>query len=173
MKAIVVCTIPGRERWLRDCVDSIKAAGLDCVIHVGSVGTGYELATIDWARRLYNEFILLQDSVIVKDAKAFNDAFADEGRMYCFAEKGYGYYCKFVSSLLPEELPVAKSKMDSIRYETEWMRPLIAKHDAVMYDPVLIDCDRYDSIHGTRVMVIENPWFIKYKSCWHPSMVKQ
>jgi hypothetical protein len=169
-EAIVVASTPGREGWLKDCLESI---GDIEVIVLRQAGT-WELGKIKWLyeNTTFDRFMFLHDSVIVKDQRFFELAFARPGSVSinnCPSLYGsyMGIYERDILAQVSLYSPV--TQRDSIRAEVEWTSHYsrVAGQVTVLF-PELHDknATRFEERHGRKNLVLENEYLIKYKGTW-------
>lgn len=167
-------TAPGREHWLSACILSLEMNGINYTIHHGLENEGFEPAAIRWAyENCGEEFILMQDSIVVKNRAAIDRAFS-HNHIHCFTNNANSFFCKFSRDALFGDLPpLPHSKKESINVESGWMRQFVTKNKTVWEKPLLVDSGRFETVFGERRMILENEWFWKCKGCWDPKMIKE
>jgi hypothetical protein len=117
---IVVGTTPGRENWLKQCLESIQRPVLvlsDHTFELGKIHTIFHKTKID-------RFMFLQDSVVIKDQNIFN-LLDDEGSIALTNDPvPFGMYMGVYERSVLEKIhiPLPESKEDAIRYEIEWTK---------------------------------------------------
>ena len=166
---IVLMTFPGREVWLDQCIKSIGKR--DVVV---LSGYGHELDKIRWVCENTNieRFVLLQDSMIIKDQSFFELAMSNPKSVAfsnCPVKFGMymGVFCR--ETLLKTHMPVVRDKEHGIELEVSWANEYSHyEPDA----PLLFDKfhDHYANgtkqLHGRINLVLENDYIIKYKGTW-------
>lgn len=165
---IVVGTTPGREEWLTQCLKSITKPVL-----VLSDFT-YELGKINWVFNYtkVERFMFLQDSVVVKDEKLFELLYNDKGSIAFTNDPSmFGMFMGVYerSHLGRIDIPVPKSKAESIAYEMSWTKSYCqaAKNVRLAFtDFTDAKSKRKETIFGRLNLVIENDFLIKYKGNW-------
>jgi hypothetical protein len=168
MTPIVICTTPGREMWLADCLASIKR---DVIVLSDFT---FELGKIDWLVKNTNfdRFLILQDSVVVKDDSFFDKVFAFEGSVSINqCPTWYGSFMGIFERepLLKVGVPIPNNKRDVVRLEYEWTPQYCAAAGAVtVMFPQLRDENASGKVmrHGRENLVLENEYLIKYKGNW-------
>jgi hypothetical protein len=168
----VVCTTPKREMWLKDCLESIGDRPVivlsDFSYEVGKLAFLLKYTKLD-------KFLLLQDSVVFKDADKFYELLAQYPNSvsvnYC--PRYYGSYMGVYERRILEqvEIPVATCKKDQVVYECTFNDAYVAKAGGavpVMY-PELHDDNNTGFVehYGRTNMVLENDVMIKYKGTWN------
>ena len=168
----VVCTTPKREMWLKDCLESIG----DRPIMVLS-DYSYEVGKLDFLVKhtKLDRFLLLQDSVVFKDADKFYDLLSKyQGSVSVNkCPTFYGSYMGVYERRILEQLqiPVATTKKDQVVFEYTFADSyvsLVGGAVPVMY-PELDDEFNTGFVkrHGRENMVLENDVMIKYKGTWN------
>lgn len=175
MNAVVVATTPQRTNWLNQCLRPLKNLKYPLVI---LSDYGYELGKIKFIQEQtqIDEFVLLHDSCIVKDLTLFDAVFNDP-RSVCFSDDPvfYSMYLgKYKRSVLSAiTIPTVSSKLQAVEQEILFNVAYVA---ADMNTRLLFtdfhNTNRFITKHKTKVMVLENKYLIKYKSCWNRSMIK-
>lgn len=122
------------------------------------------------------EFVILQDSMEIKDTKIFDLCFerwAGVSVSLSSTPAPFGStHGKFIRSILLEcDIPKISSKREDILYEVSFAEEYRRKCNGVevlMCD--LPHSDKFEEKFGRKNMVVENDWIKKYKGTWHPSM---
>jgi hypothetical protein len=169
-ETIVVASTPGREHWLKDCLESL---GNREVLVLRQPGT-WELGKIKWLyeNTQLDRFMFLHDSVVVKEPSFADLAFSIQGsvsinRCPDLFGSYMGIYEREVLSKVELYSPV--TQRDSIRAEVEWTRQYaIAAGNVTVMFPELHDnnAKRTEERHGRKNLVLENDYLIKYKGTW-------
>lgn len=170
---IVVATTPGREKWLEQCLSSIEHPVL-----VLSDFT-FELGKINW---LFNEtkierFMFLQDSVVIKNQALFDLLFKDKGSIALTNDPTmYGMYLGVYERHILEkiEIPIPKSKAESIAYELSWTESYCkaARNVRLAFTDFSDNKSRGKAVlFGRENLILENDFLIKYKGNWGQSIV--
>lgn len=165
---IVVATTPGRQDWLAQCLASINKPVL-----VISNFT-FELGKINWIveNTKIERFMFLQDSVVIKDEKIFELLYNDKGSIALTNDPCmYGMYMgiyerKFLEQI---QIPIPKSKAESIQYELTWTETYCrAARNVRLAFTDLTDskAKRKEVVFGRENLVLENDFLIKYKGNW-------
>ena len=165
---IVVATTPGRENWLAQCLASISQPVL-----VLSDFT-FELGKINWVfnNTKVDRFMFLQDSVVIKDEKIFELLTQDEGSISltndpCIYGMYLGIYERKILNQI--DIPIPKSKRESIDYELTWTDSYCraARNVRVAFtDLADSKSKRKQVLFGRENLVLENDFLIKYKGNW-------
>lgn len=169
-KAIVIGTYFGRELWAADCVDSLKGYTRYPVI---TVNIPWELNVIKWVfdQTLIDEFLFLQDSVVVKDYAWIDHTFNYPGSVSLTIKKPYFMYLgKYTrADLYGMKFPEVRNKREAVTNESKWTSLYTLTTKKYLWD--LDDTDVYETRHGRLNKVIENDHIIKYKGTWSPEMI--
>ena len=122
---IVVGTTPGREHWLKDCIQSIDKELLILSDY------RYELGKIKWcAEHLTNNFLFLQDSVILKQTLWIDKLFAKNKSIALFNDPAiYGTYMGIYEPLILKtmDIPIPQNKAEAVYFEIEWTKKYAEK----------------------------------------------
>jgi len=138
-----------------------------------TVSVPYELGVIRWVYEHtdLDEFLLLQDSVIVKQYDWIDEVFDYRGSVSLSHKHYFMYMGKYTRDGLSKlEIPIIQSKRESVLHEDEWTSKYANLNDTKTLWP-LFDTDTFEERHGRRNMVLENPHLSKYKGTWHPGMI--
>lgn len=179
-RAVIIVTHEGNKEWLKNLLSTIP---LDDfieynvqVFHNGNP-SGYELAAIHWAlEQGYDEFILLQDTVEIKNCGFFDVLFNMPGSV-SIGNNYFMYMGKYERKhLLDMDIPHVSSKRESIDQEIRgdgFCTRYAQKSQATVLDPMFVDRPVYVTMFGDNCMLLENSWIRKYKRVWSPEMVKE
>lgn len=134
----------------------------------------YELGKI---RLIYEhtdleEFLFLQDSVIIKDTKWIDEVFDHEGSV-SLGNQLFMYLGKYTRETLSKvPLPQPQNKHDAVRLEREWTRDY-AESEANIKTlwPDFVDTDKFEEHNGRLNMILENEHIKKYKGTWNVQMI--
>lgn len=165
---IVVATTPGRENWLKQCLESIERP-----VMVLSDFT-FELGKIKWVfdNTKIQRFMFLQDSVVIKNQKIFELLDEDKGSIAltndpCMYGMYLGVYEKNTLEMI--DIPLPKSKDESISLELSWTESYCrAARNVRLAFTDLTDsrAKRKEVLFGRENLVLENEFLIKYKGNW-------
>lgn len=170
---IVIATTPGRENWLAQCLASIN----DPVLVLSDFT--FELGKINWIfnNTKIERFMFLQDSVVIKNQSLFDLLFKDKGSISLTNDPAmYGMYLGIYERhiLKKIEIPVPKTKAESIAYELSWTDNYCkAARNVRLAFTDLSDsrAKRKQVLFGRENLVLENDFLIKYKGNWGQSVV--
>ena len=166
----VVATAPRRERWLAQCMASLRGRDVLAV----SLEHGYELGKIEWVYRntTLDRFLFLQDSAEVL-SKGFWGRLEEFPRSVALLgdPSVYGSYMGVYERKVLDKLPgwpTVDSKMASIANEIMWTRDYSdAAGGAPVLFPDLTDANGHVMNHFERDnLVLENQYFRKWKGTW-------
>ena len=173
---IVVVTSKATERFLSDFVYQMSSMNVKYPVyyHMNSEETNeYEIGGIKRGMELYDEFVLLHDTCIVKTASLFNLFFHYKNRSVSVSPNFLSYLGKFRTETLSKmELPFVRSKKDAVDAESQFLREYISHEpNHVVLFPDFDNNYTWKTHNGRMNMVLENQYLIKYKGCWHPDMI--
>jgi hypothetical protein len=124
----------------------------------------HEYGAVAQAKELFDEFVFLHDSVLIKDNSLFDKLFYTPGHVALTA----GFYHlmgKFISADLPE-IPVVHTKRESIEKELGWF----TKPYSVFPEQLPYISNVFEFKNGRNNMVLENSYMVKYKGHWSMEM---
>lgn len=161
-KGIVISSSEYSRPFLEDLLKSLKT---DYPIYICWEGLGrpegsFELGAIKKGSELFDEFVYLHDTVVIKDNSLFDKLFATEGHVL-FTKRGYHYFGKYVSNDLPV-IPEVTNKQEAIHWEIRWF----TKPHTILDHELPFHVERFEEKHGRINMVLENDYLIKYKGTW-------
>lgn len=161
-RGIVISASEYSRLFYEDLMKSIKT---DYPIYICWEGLGrpegsFELGAIKKGSEIFNEFIFLHDTVVIKDNSIFDKLFEKDGHVF-LTDRGYHYFGKYISSDLPE-IPEVKDKEEAIKYELTWF----TKPYTVFEYQLPYNTDIFIEKHGRKNMVCENDYLIKYKGTY-------
>lgn len=165
---IVIATTPGRQDWLKQCLNSISKPVLvlsDFTFELGKINWIFNNTKID-------RFMFLQDSIIIKDERIFELLYEDKGSIALTNDPCmYGMYMGIYERHVLEkvDIPIPKSKAESIQYELTWTEAYCkAARNVRLAFTDLTDsrAKRKEVIFGRENLVLENDFLIKYKGNW-------
>jgi len=165
---IVIGTTPGREKWLQQCLASIQHPVLvlsDFTFELGKIKWVFENTKIQ-------RFMFLQDSVVIKNQSLFDLLYKDKGSIALTNDPGmYGMYLGVYERKILEmvDIPLPKSKAESIAFELSWTETYCrAARNVRLAFTDLTDsrAKRKEVLFGRENLVLENEFLIKYKGNW-------
>jgi hypothetical protein len=174
-KAIVIATTNGREEWLKDCLESLKDYKTHPIIVLNQYE--WEIGKIKWIydHTDLDEFIFLQDSVIIKDISWIDVVFNLTGHSVSLCEPPFTMYMgKFTREGLSKlEMPLIRTKKEAVFYEANWCSEYARLNDYSVLWTDLVDNPSREFHHGRENMVLENPYIKKYKGTWDLSQIPE
>ena len=170
-KGIVITTHESTEPFLLDCIKSLKNCTYPItIIYNTNENNEYESIGLKVGMNLYDEFIYLHDTVVIKDLALFDLLFAQPG-MFSISPKFLMYLGKYDSKILKNTtLPHVHNKLEAIKMEF-WLQETFI---CPCFDATFIDGNHtFEEKYGKTRMVLENKYIKKYKSCWDIKMVQE
>lgn len=161
--------------FLQACLNSIPS-NLSCIVVRND---GYECGCLSHVQEHYQgeEFLFLQDSVVVKDPSWIYRIFEDRGNAWGLADET-GWGSMFMAKYRMEHfrkliLPETKTKMDAVVAEmaVPHAYALLDETCKTLWPEFRLENSRPERIHDREVMVYENEFLIKYKGTWGGWMV--
>lgn len=180
MQAIIICATTNRLDWLNNCLASFKDYNKYPIISLMvNNGKGY---IPDFLREILKmnieEFVLLQDSMEIKDASIFDICFElNKGKSVSLSNTPVAFgstHGKFLSSVLSKcSIPQLNNKYDDALYEVSFGLEYLkqCEGNAVALAD-LKHSDKFEYKFGRNNMVVENEWIKKYKGTWTIDMAK-
>lgn len=172
-KAIVIATTSGREQWLKDCLESLKGYTKYPILVLNKYE--WELGKIKWVydHTDLDEFLFLQDSVIVKDYGWLDTVLDATGASVSLCEQPFFMYMgKFTREGLSKlEIPYIETKKEAIFAEAKWCQDYAALNQVSTLWLDLKDNDSREFHNGRENMVLENEHIKKYKGTWNINQV--
>lgn len=165
MKGIVVTTHIITKPFYEDFMKSIYGCKYPVVtVFNTDENNAYETAGLKAGMELFEDFIYLHDTVIIKDLELFNLLFKYP-EMVSLSPRFLMFLGKYNSSILKAcNIKDVKTKMESHDLEM-WLGRAFSH--APCFDPTFIDGNhRMQEMHGRMNMVLENKYLIKMKGHW-------
>lgn len=191
-KGIVICSHTNTEKQLFNSISFISSKNYNIPIYYVINGCfnrlrvgncilldedRFELGAIYEAVHTFDldEFILLQDTIEVKDVKLFDMAFEQENKTVYFFHRFMCYAGKYRKEILNKiGIPIVNTKFDSVIQEDLFHKKYFeAEPDAICLFPDLNDTDNFEEKFGRNNMIIENNFIKKYKGTWNLGMIQQ
>ncbi len=163
---VVVGTSPGRENWLKQCLESLDRASL--VVS----GFGFERGAISFIlnKTTIQRFVFIQDSVQILDNQVFDTIENMSGpncllhQPFCYGSYMGVYDREHLNKIVTEP---SFSKEDSIRGEWEWTSAYLKTAGECNHE---LGSDwqvkGYETSHGRVSQIIETRFLRKYKGDW-------
>jgi hypothetical protein len=169
-RGIVITTSEYTRPFYKDLIDSLYGCKYPVVtVFNPLINSPYESGGLRVGMVLFDEFIYIQDTVIIKDLSLFDKLFEHDG-MISIAPNFLMYLGKYESQKLREvQIPQVWDKKGAIAMEF-WLRTVFP---VSCFDPTFIDGNHtWEEKHGRRRMVLENIYIKKFKSCWDVTMIE-
>ncbi len=177
LRGIVIGTSKYTKDFLQPCLDSIKDTPYPILIVSNdnyvpqfkidrqaaiwvNDWNGWEVAVIEKGKEVFDEFVHIMDSTLIKDISLFDKLFAIEGNVV-LTKDNFHYMGKFVSKTIPT-LPKVFSKDIAVMMETRWL----PKPWTEFTPDLPVHTNVFEVIHGQRRMRLENEYMIKWKGTW-------
>jgi hypothetical protein len=170
VKAIAIATTPD-SKSLGNLMKSMSGYDKYQILILSDFN--YELGKIKFIYDHTNieEFILLHDSCEVKDTSFIEDVFNNPLSVsFSCSPNNFGSYLgKYQRSVLSKmDIPIAKSKLDSVNYEETFNLEYEFRAGKIGFlSPQLVNTTKFEEMFGKMTMILENDYLIKYKSCWN------
>lgn len=161
-RGIVISASEYSRLFYEDLMKSIKT---DYPIYICWEGLGrpdgsFELGAIDKGSKIFDEFIYLHDTVLIKDNILFDELFAIEGHV-ALTDGFFHYFGKFVSKDLPP-IPIVTNKEEAIEWELQWF----TQPYTVFKNPLPVITEVFEEKYGRTNMVLSNDYLDKFKARW-------
>lgn len=156
-KGIIIGSSNQTKLFLTDLLFSLQDCPYEVVVHDEG---NFELGAIKEGKQIYDEFVYLMDTTVIKDITLFDKLFQTPGHVF-LSPSGFHYMGKFVSKDLPE-IPEVKDKEEAIKLETSWLN----KPHTVFSPELPVISEVFETRHGRLNMVLETPFIIKFKARW-------
>jgi len=169
MKTIIVVTYP-ESPWLSDCIASLEGVTYPVTLCINPKGeSAYDTAAFYFAREHnIKEFIILHDSMVIKDISLFDKVFALPGNVSMSNIRFLMCFGKYELDKIPTLPPKPKNKREAVEFESGFVRHKVLCDS--MFAP-LNDTNVFENKHGKKRMILENDYIKKYKGCWNPDMI--
>jgi len=162
-RGIVIGASEFTRPYFEELIKSIKT---NYPIYVCWEGLGrevgsFEIGAIEAGSKIFDEFIFIHDTTLIKDNEIFDRLFNTEGHVF-ITEGMYHYMGKFASNDLPV-LPKVTNKTEAIQQELHWFN----KPYSIMENPLPVHTKEFEEKYGQRRMRLECPSIIKWKGTFH------
>lgn len=171
MNIIVVSYIG--SPWLKDCLESMREAKYPIYVAMNSKAfNNYESAGLILGQKLGDDFVLLQDSTIIKDIRLF-ELFDNHLGPISLGYEYLMYMGKYNWASLVEQgnMPMVNNKREAVDMEIGWLKNYARLNNIPSLFPDFTDRQVFEEKHGKRRMVIENNYIKKWKNCYDTSMI--
>lgn len=139
---------------------------------------GYELGAIDATIREtdWDEFIILQDTIEIKDQKIFKILFENyEGKSVAYNPHFQMYLGKYRRVALEQmTIPQVRTKVEAVRQEESFAREYMRIDPTDVFNPQFKDEAFYTSwedMFGRKNLRMEDEYIIKRKGTWSASQL--
>jgi hypothetical protein len=185
-QGIVIVTSESTRDFLRDCLLSCHQdkypimvvsnnylpdptiTNLHLSYFIKNDWNGYELAGIEKGMEEFDEFILLHDTVIIKDQSMFDIAFNFEGSIYFTQDLAYSYFAKYRTSVLKQMvIPRVYNLEEAIREERPFgLHYSELETSSMQLEPLGAGDHSFPVVerHGRKGIILENSFLSKHKS---------
>ena len=119
-----------------------------------------EYAAAELGRQMFDEFILIHCTCVIKDNSMFDKLFELPGHV-ALTDRFFHLMAKYVSADMPE-VPVVHNKREGTNYEVNWF----TKPYTVFEPEFPVASDKFEEKYGRKNMVLENDYMIKWKGHW-------
>ena len=191
-KGIVIVTCGANKEFLADCINSCYQKKYPILI-VSNGGykpffdidvykktsdvfvndwNGFELGGIVRGMEFFDEFILLHDTVVVKDQSIFDISFDYPGAVFYTEDLRYHYAAKYRTKILKQmNIPRVETVRAAIDIEQQFGKDYLDKEKESEVQPLglkpFMPCGNFgDPIverHGSKGIIVSNPWMEKFK----------
>jgi hypothetical protein len=171
-QGIVIATSEATKDFLKPLIDSLpktypilvvgNGGFKNELVNVTNELNEFECGAIKHGKDLFDEFIFLMDTCLVKDPSFIEDVFRTQGSVH-FMERFLSYIGKYESAKL-RNIPPITNKAGAVHAETFWLQNYRKMSRAQPYKQVLPHYTGVvQEIYGDKRCVIENDFLIKYK----------
>lgn len=132
----------------------------------------YEMLAIkEGMKHFKKEFIVLQDSCLLKSADIIKQMFSIDGSVF-LSEAGLNYFNKYeIKTLNMMELPEVRTKRQAVDNEFAF-NGKYRELDKPLIIPLVRDTNIFEEAFGRKNMINENQYFKKYKGTWNLGVIK-
>lgn len=172
-QAIAIIHKRGPSPWLDDLLESIHT-------HYPVLITNHDGWMIDGIRKTFEttpfeEIFFLNETMIVKDNSIWDMVFEEyEDRSVAVGDKYLMSLGKYLRQYVRKTtFPVVNNKHDDVMLgEFGWNNEYKSVDpNYIQIDPMTDTFLRYEEKHGRKNMILENQYFIKWKSHWQADMI--
>ena len=174
-KGVVILTYTGSP-FKQLAEQSIKALEKEHIPYIiaenNKENSEYEMLAIkEGIKHFKKEFIILQDSCLLKSADIIKQMFSIDGSVF-LSEAGLNYFNKYEIKILNMmELPEVRTKRQAVDNEFAF-NSKYKELDKPLIIPLVRDTDVFENAFGRKNMINENQYFKKYKGTWNLGMIK-
>lgn len=173
-QAICIIHHRGSSPWLADLLNSIETDYP--IIITNHDGWCTKAIKETFERTTFDEIVFFNETMLVKDNAIWDIIFKQyNGQSVALATDFLMFFGKYLRTYVEQtSFPDVRNKADDVLLgENGWnqqYRNFCGPFASV--DP-LHDTAIFEERHGRENMVLENDYFIKYKSCWNLDMVQR
>ena len=175
----MIGTTPDRSPWLADCLRSLE--GCRWPVH-WFYTYRYELATITWAARRFDEFVFMPHSTEVLDQRVFDLCFEEHRGKSVNLGTAQGlpfrmYLGKYLGDVVQAMgTPDVRTKAEAVHHEVYWCG-FYGFHEHQCHRLAHVGgpmehTNNFVRRHGRINMLCENEYLRRYKATWDPAMVR-
>lgn len=180
MEGIVVTTHDTTANFLNDLLESLVGVDYPIVVWKNCKSSnGFELSGIHLGMKLFDEFLYLQDTVLIKDISIIYEIFSNKYKTISISlfPKWSSYLGKYQSSILRRiNIPMARNKFEAVNYEHKFTQEYIkyCENYIVLFPEINAwkASKLFEFKHGRENCVYENEFIKKYKGTWSKEMIK-
>ena len=172
MNGIVITTHKSTELFYIDLMKSLYGCKYPVVtVFNSNEDNQYESSGLEIGKDLFDNFVFLQDTVLIKNLSLFDKLF-EYKEMVSISPRFLMYLGKYNSQILKQHtLQQVKNRRDGHDMEM-WLGRVFPS--APCFDDKFIDGNhRFEHIHGRMNMVLENDYLIKMKGHWSLEMINK
>lgn len=161
-KGIVIACTEASRPFYEDMVKTLKTPYpiLFSWEEVDRPSNSHEYGAVAVGKEMFDEFVFLHDSVLIKDNNLFDILFSIPGHV-ALSNRFFHLMGKFVSKDIPP-IPTVRSKKESIANELSWFTAPFR----VFPDPLPVESNVFVERHGRTNMLLENMYLTKFKGHW-------
>jgi len=168
-KAIIIPTHERGALFLNDLLESLQGCKYPIIIHYNTNERNeFEMGAVRIGKELeIDEFILLPDSVVIKDQVILDMFFEQEGSVSLDLHY-LSYVGKYRLEILNQlNVPDVRTKKDAWKQEFDFHNEYCMIEAPLKLFPGFWNhTDIYEEKHGRKNLINENDYIIKYKGCW-------
>jgi len=178
-QGIIITTHDSTMPFYIDLIRSLEGCPYPIVTKKNTVmDNGWEIGGLKLGSFLFDEFLYLHDTILIKNPSFIVDVFEREKhRSVSLFPKFNAYLGKYQSIHVRAcELPDITTKAEAVHWETEFSKEYLKLCGPIVTMFPEIDAWRtsgvYREKHGRKNCVYENDSIVKYKGTWNRSMIK-
>lgn len=168
-RAIIIPTHERGAHFLTDLLESLKSCKYPIIIHYNTNERNeFEMGGVRIGKELgIDEFILLSDSVVIKDQAILDMFFEIEGSVSL--DLNYlSYVGKYRLEVLNQlDVPDVTTKREAWMQEFDFHSKYCNIEQPTKLFPGFWEhTDKYEDKHGRKNLINENEYIVKFKGCW-------